>query len=195
MRVPTKSAGKRSGVNWMRLKVALRRVARVFTARVLARPGRPSSSTCPPVSRPSRRLSIISCCPTTTLEASSKSACRLSCSSLARPLSFLVSLAIFNSLGSRRRFQKRRQFLQVFVELLNIEFFRHRLGQHQNSGPRRGRGPQLLHGPLQAALESLLAQGLFPRVEVALQDYFHALEARPRLGVFLFHFIEGGREK
>ncbi|MOA18342.1 hypothetical protein D3C78_1386520 [compost metagenome] len=38
------SAGNRSGVNWMRRKLASRLSARLRMARVLARPGMPSSN-------------------------------------------------------------------------------------------------------------------------------------------------------
>jgi len=40
--VPVMSAGIRSGVNWMRLKLRLRARASVETSNVLARPGTPS---------------------------------------------------------------------------------------------------------------------------------------------------------
>src|SRR3989344_827012 len=43
MRVPTRSAGTRSGVNWMRLKLPWMVLASVFTVSVLARPGTPST--------------------------------------------------------------------------------------------------------------------------------------------------------
>ncbi len=42
--VPVTSDGSRSGVNWMRLKSASSSFARLLTARVLAKPGRPSTS-------------------------------------------------------------------------------------------------------------------------------------------------------
>src|SRR6187455_1876692 len=47
MRVPTRSAGTRSGVNWIRLKVPRKACARVFTVSVLASPGTPSTSRWP----------------------------------------------------------------------------------------------------------------------------------------------------
>src|SRR6185295_466241 len=47
MRVPTRSAGTRSGVNWMRRNVPRMVCASVFTVRVLARPGTPSTSRWP----------------------------------------------------------------------------------------------------------------------------------------------------
>src|SRR6476619_3828573 len=47
MRVPTRSAGTRSGVNWMRRNVPWMVRASVFTVSVLARPGTPSTSRCP----------------------------------------------------------------------------------------------------------------------------------------------------
>src|SRR3954469_6430453 len=47
MRVPIRSAGTRSGVNWMRRKTPRSVRASVFTVSVLARPGTPSTSRCP----------------------------------------------------------------------------------------------------------------------------------------------------
>ncbi len=48
MLVPRMSAGIRSGVNWMRLKLMSSTSPSVRTSSVLPRPGTPSSSTCPP---------------------------------------------------------------------------------------------------------------------------------------------------
>src|SRR6478672_6464953 len=66
MRVPTRSAGTRSGVNWMRLKLPRSVRASVLTVSVLARPGTPSTSKWPwarmATSTRSRKWS----CPTTT---------------------------------------------------------------------------------------------------------------------------------
>ena len=50
--VPITSAGRRSGVNWMRENEALMISASVRTASVLASPGTPSSRMWPPVSMP-----------------------------------------------------------------------------------------------------------------------------------------------
>ena len=47
MRVPTKSAGSKSGVNWMRLKLPRMALAKVLTVKVLANPGTPSINKCP----------------------------------------------------------------------------------------------------------------------------------------------------
>src|SRR5436190_20623743 len=47
MRVPTRSAGTRSGVNWMRRKLPRMVRASVFTVSVFARPGTPSTSRWP----------------------------------------------------------------------------------------------------------------------------------------------------
>ena len=47
IRVPTRSAGTRSGVNWMRLKVPRSVCANVLTVSVLASPGTPSTSRWP----------------------------------------------------------------------------------------------------------------------------------------------------
>ena len=49
MSVPIRSAGSRSGVNWMRLNLQWIAAASALMAVVLARPGTPSSKTCPPV--------------------------------------------------------------------------------------------------------------------------------------------------
>src|SRR3954470_22199778 len=51
MRVPIRSAGTRSGVNWMRWKSPPIVCATVLIAIVLARPGTPSTSTWPRASR------------------------------------------------------------------------------------------------------------------------------------------------
>src|SRR4051794_15823697 len=66
MRVPTRSAGTRSGVNWRRLKEPPSTSATVLTVRVLARPGTPSSSTWPPASSATMTRSSIASCPTIT---------------------------------------------------------------------------------------------------------------------------------
>src|SRR3990167_7179545 len=64
MSVPVRSPGSRSGVNWMRLNGAWIPCASAFTAVVLARPGRPSTSTWPPHSRPMTKRSSRACWPT-----------------------------------------------------------------------------------------------------------------------------------
>ncbi len=66
MRVPTRSAGTRSGVNWMRLKVPRTVPASVFTVRVLARPGTPSTSRWPCASMATITRSRKRSWPTTT---------------------------------------------------------------------------------------------------------------------------------
>src|SRR6059036_1507310 len=68
--VPITSAGSRSGVNWIREKAIRRHSATVRTARVLARPGTPSSRTWPPVSRPISSRSTITSWPTTRFATS-----------------------------------------------------------------------------------------------------------------------------
>src|SRR5881296_3033457 len=68
--VPITSAGSRSGVNWIRENAMRRHSATVRTAKVLASPGTPSSSTCPPVSSPMSRRSTISSCATTRFATS-----------------------------------------------------------------------------------------------------------------------------
>src|SRR5262245_48647439 len=61
---PVTSAGSRSGVNWIRENCASRFLASALMARVLASPGKPSTSRLPLASRPSSRRSIIASCPT-----------------------------------------------------------------------------------------------------------------------------------
>src|SRR3954454_24688464 len=65
-RVPTRSAGTRSGVNCTRLNVPPRTEASVFTVSVLASPGTPSSSTWPPASSDTSSRSSIASWPTIT---------------------------------------------------------------------------------------------------------------------------------
>src|ERR687896_609462 len=66
MRVPTRSDGTRSGVNWMRLKVPPTTDASVLIVSVFASPGTPSSSTWPPVSSATMTRSSIASCPMIT---------------------------------------------------------------------------------------------------------------------------------
>ncbi len=68
--VPSKSAGRRSGVNWMRANCACSVPAMAFTESVLARPGTPSSRTCPLQRRLRINLSTSACWPMTTLPTS-----------------------------------------------------------------------------------------------------------------------------
>src|SRR5690606_8032037 len=77
MSVPTTSDGSRSGVNWMRLNCACSVSARALMVVVLARPGTPSSSTCPLESRPISRRWMRCCWPTTTLAICSKTGVRV----------------------------------------------------------------------------------------------------------------------
>ena len=66
MRVPIRSEGTRSGVNWTRLKLPPITSASVLTVSVLARPGTPSSSTWPPASTATSTRSSIASWPTIT---------------------------------------------------------------------------------------------------------------------------------
>src|SRR5258706_4421444 len=66
MRVPTRSAGTRSGVNWIRLNSPLIVCATVFTARVFARPGTPSTRRWPRASSATTMRSSRWSCPTIT---------------------------------------------------------------------------------------------------------------------------------
>ncbi|EWS63431.1 hypothetical protein Y695_03338 [Hydrogenophaga sp. T4] len=66
MRVPTRSAGTRSGVNWMRLNCPCTTLASVFTVSVLASPGTPSTSRWPCASMATMTRSRKRSWPTTT---------------------------------------------------------------------------------------------------------------------------------
>src|SRR5262245_58377532 len=72
MRVPTRSDGMRSGVNWTRLKVPPSVSARVLIVRVLARPGTPSRRRWPPDRRPTSTRSSIWSWPTMTRRISKR---------------------------------------------------------------------------------------------------------------------------
>src|SRR3954468_20604281 len=84
MRVPTRSEGTRSGVNWMRRNVPPRTSASVLTVSVLASPGTPSSSTWPPASSATSRRSSIASWPTMTRLISWSAASRASRASSKR---------------------------------------------------------------------------------------------------------------
>src|SRR5829696_8031715 len=93
IRVPTRSAGTRSGVNCRRLNDPPSTSATVLMVSVLARPGTPSRSTCPPASRATSTRSSIASWPTMTRLISKSAASRASwaaragrssCSSSAR---------------------------------------------------------------------------------------------------------------
>src|SRR3954454_14431422 len=81
MRVPTTSDGTRSGVNWMRLNVPPRTWASVLIVSVLARPGTPSSRTCPPASSATSTRSSIASWPTITRLISNSAVSSASCAS------------------------------------------------------------------------------------------------------------------
>src|SRR3954470_16724755 len=81
MRVPTRSAGTRSGVNCSRLKVPPRTSATVLTVSVLARPGTPSSRTWPQARSATSRRSSMPSWPTMTRLTSNSAASSASCAS------------------------------------------------------------------------------------------------------------------
>src|SRR3954470_20621406 len=81
MRVPTRSAGTRSGVNCRRLNDPPRTSATVFTVSVLARPGTPSSRTWPPASNATSTRSSIASWPTITRLISNSAVSSASCAS------------------------------------------------------------------------------------------------------------------
>src|SRR5919202_1693788 len=66
MRVPTRSAGTRSGVNCRRLNEPPSTSATVLTVSVLASPGTPSSRTCPPARSATSTRSSMASWPTIT---------------------------------------------------------------------------------------------------------------------------------
>src|SRR5262249_41188465 len=70
---PVMSDGRRSGVNWMRLKRMPTAWAKQRAISVLARPGKSSSSTWPPESRPSSTSSSTARLPTMARSTSSSS--------------------------------------------------------------------------------------------------------------------------
>src|SRR3954468_9899405 len=90
MRVPTRSAGTRSGVNCRRLNEPPSTSATVFTVSVLASPGTPSSSTWPPASSATSTRSSIASWPTITrlisksADSSASCACRAGLGSCGR---------------------------------------------------------------------------------------------------------------
>src|SRR4051812_13441404 len=83
MRVPTRSAGTRSGVNWSRLNEPPSTSATVLIVSVLARPGTPSSSTWPPARSATSRRSSIPSCPTMTRLTSNSAPSSAACASRA----------------------------------------------------------------------------------------------------------------
>src|SRR5688572_15929819 len=82
MLVPSRSAGIRSGVNWMRRKRVPSRHDRVSASSVLPVPGTPSSSACPPASRQTRSCSLTDSCPMITRSTPSLRSRHLSATSL-----------------------------------------------------------------------------------------------------------------
>ena len=64
IRVPTRSAGTRSGVNWIRWKLIPVAPASALTAIVLASPGTPSTRRCPPARSATNIRSSSRSCPT-----------------------------------------------------------------------------------------------------------------------------------
>src|ERR1700754_1412651 len=81
MRVPTRSAGTRSGVNCRRLNEPPSTSATVLTVSVLARPGTPSSRTWPRASSATRTRSSIASWPTITRLISNSAVSSASCAS------------------------------------------------------------------------------------------------------------------
>src|SRR3954449_2231080 len=93
MRVPTRSDGTRSGVNWTRANVPPRTPAVVLIVSVLASPGTPSISRWPCASRHTRTRSSIASCPAIT-RLISKSACsRRSCASPGKDIDCSFTLS------------------------------------------------------------------------------------------------------
>src|SRR5918992_3044377 len=83
MRVPTRSAGTRSGVNCRRLNEPPSTSATVLTVSVFASPGTPSSSTWPPARSATRTRSSIASWPTITRLISNSADSSASCAARA----------------------------------------------------------------------------------------------------------------
>src|SRR5689334_12774091 len=98
MRVPTRSAGTRSGVNWMRRKLPRTVAASVFTVSVFASPGTPSTSRCPCASVATSTRSRKWSWPTTVFFTSYR----------MRSISGATSIASRGSIGSLERIQAYR---------------------------------------------------------------------------------------
>src|SRR3954468_14858219 len=81
MRVPTRSEGTRSGVNWTRANLPPSTAAVVLIVRVLASPGTPSIRRCPWASRQTSTRSSIASCPAITLRISNSACSRRSLAS------------------------------------------------------------------------------------------------------------------
>ena len=91
MRVPTRSEGTRSGVNWMRRKLPPTAEASVLMVSVLARPGTPSSSTWPPVSSATITRSSIASWPMITRLISYRAPSSASLASSCVPFSLMAA--------------------------------------------------------------------------------------------------------
>ena len=102
-RVPTRSEGTRSGVNWIRWKLPPSTCAVVLIVSVFARPGTPSIRRWPPASRQTRTRSSIASCPAIT-RLISNSACSSSsrCSSTVDSLTACSLLAVTSRKSSNR---------------------------------------------------------------------------------------------
>src|SRR5918995_2399036 len=126
MRVPTRSAGTRSGVNWSRLNEPPSTSATVLTVSVLARPGTPSSSTWPPASSATSTRSSMASWPTITRLISNSPFSSASCAARA-------GRGSWSSLSSARRRRSsaviRSPGLAVWIaRLLGLLPERHREG-------------------------------------------------------------------
>src|SRR5437763_8430507 len=94
--VPVTSAGRRSGVNWMRWNVASMAPASVFASSVLAKPGRPSSRTWPRMRRAMTRRSTTASCPTTARATSARSLAITSCAAAICAAAALESIVVIS---------------------------------------------------------------------------------------------------
>src|SRR5882762_6018220 len=168
--VPIRSAGSRSGVNWIRAKCRSSTCPRVFTARVLARPGTPSTRRCPRHSRATIMRSMRAFCPTMTFFTSSIAAC--TCSDSSRTVSFnlLTSISLITLLPgdpqtrrTRRRSPRSAAALPQVADLAleegpaPLELRHVSAAQGQDRRPRRRRQLRLVEGlELGLDLEHLL---------------------------------------
>ena len=94
------SAGRRSGVNWMRANEQCELRARALMVEVFARPGRPSSRTWPRATRQMSRRSMSDCCPTICFCTSLRTAPR--CSAASATCFFTASLMFDIDYGKSR---------------------------------------------------------------------------------------------
>src|SRR4029453_16241380 len=155
IRVPIRSEGTRSGVNWIRWKLPPRTWARVAMVRVLASPGTPSNSRCPPDNNATRTRSSMPSWPTITRLISNNAASRAAdglagSATLRRRWSFSV---IWAPCGNASRGRSGETGAAAGPE-------RARGGQQEQAGgAERPRHLPLLHAEADARPEAVVHRG------------------------------------